>query len=86
MWDSSKKNKGLSDTDYTTRNCMKNYWITWIGELTPLNPETAFIINIINFPEQEDSKSEKAQKDLLKLDGIASMDVLQGSANWTVTW
>lgn len=65
---------------------MKNGWITWTGELTPLKPETAFIINIINFPEQEHSKSEKAPTELLKLDRIVSMVVLQGSANWTVAW
>lgn len=65
---------------------MKNYWITWIGELPPLKSEIAFIINIINLSEQEDSKSEKAPTELLKLDGVASMDVLQSSANWTVAW
>lgn len=63
---------------------MKNYGIIWTGELPPLKSEIAFIINIINYSEKEDSKSEKAPTGLLKLDGLASMDVLQISANWTV--
>lgn len=60
---------------------MKNYGIIWTGELPPLKSEIAFIINIINYSEKEDSKSEKAPTGL---DGLASMDVLQISANWTV--
>lgn len=65
---------------------MKNFLITWSGELPPLKPEIAFIISIISFSEQEDSKAEQTATELLKWDGRASTDVLQSSANWTVAW
>lgn len=63
---------------------MKNFLITWRGELPPLKPEIPFTINIMSFSEQEDFKSEKAAIELLKWDGGASMAGLQSSASWTV--
>lgn len=60
---------------------MKNFLITWRGELPPSKPEIPFINNIISFSEQEDFKSEKAATELLKWDGGASTAVLQSSAS-----
>jgi len=60
---------------------MKNYLFIWTGKLSPLKSEIAFIINIINFSEQEDSKTGGSNR--TSQAGWSGINVLQSSAHWT---
>lgn len=50
-----------------------------------IKPEIALIINVINVTFKN-RKTPSCRTELLKLNGVTSMDVLQSSANWTGVW